>query len=65
MSRIKIELKDYSYTCGDGCCDMYGTVTTVNGERLECENSDTATIIQIILEYLGHEVEVIETEEYE
>ncbi|MEK6829081.1 MAG: hypothetical protein AABY15_03060 [Nanoarchaeota archaeon] len=38
--KVKIELNNYHHTCGDGCCDNYGTITTVNGVQLECHNED-------------------------
>ena len=65
MSKLKVELHDYSHTCGDGCCDIYGTITKVNDVQLELHNSDTATIIQQLLEHLGYEVEIIITDDYD
>ena len=56
--KIKIELKDYWYQCGDGCCDNYGTITKVDGEELECHNQDAGTIVKQILEHLGYDVEI-------
>ena len=61
MTKIKIELNEYNYTCGDGCCTTYGTVTKVNDVELECHNQDVGTIVRQILEHLGYEVELIET----
>jgi hypothetical protein len=58
MKNIKRNLNEYSYKCGDGCCDLYGTEVTVNGELLECTNSDTATIVENILVHLGYTVKV-------
>ncbi len=62
---LKIELHEYSYTCGDGCCYNYGTITTINGEELSCHNTDTATILKQILEHLGYKVEIDETYKYD
>ena len=59
--KIKVELHEYNYKCGDGCCDHYGTVTKVNGIELPCHNQDAPTIVKQILEHLGYEVEVVET----
>ena len=57
-----IELREYQFKCGDGCCDNYGTDVYVNGVELELKNQDTTTIIKQVLEHLGHEnVRVIET----
>ena len=58
MEKLKIELIDYSYTCGDGCCTNYGTVTKVNGEELELHNQDASTVLRQVLEHLGYEVEI-------
>lgn len=63
--KIKIELQEYSYNCGDGCCTNYGTITKVNGVDLDLHNQDTATIVRQILEHLGYEVEIEQTHEYE
>ena len=54
--KIKIELIDYSYTCCDGCCTDYGTITKVNGVELELHNQDTATILRQVLEHLGYDI---------
>lgn len=60
--KLKIELDHYWHPCQDGCCDIYGTTTTVNGKELLYNNQDTATIVQQVLEHLGYDVEVIEKE---
>ena len=59
--RVKIELQEYGYHCGDMCCYNYGTITKVNGEELDYHNQDAGTIVKGILEKLGYEVELIET----
>ena len=59
--KLTIILDEYDYKCSDGCCDHYGTVTTINGEELSCHNQDTATILSQVLEYLGYEVDIKET----
>ena len=59
--KIKIELDEWMYECGDGCCTNYGTTTKVNGVEMELQNQDTATIVEQILQHLGYEVEIIET----
>jgi hypothetical protein len=56
--KLNIDLNEYSYKCGDGCCDNYGTITTINGVELECENQDAGTIVKQILEHLGYDVTV-------
>ena len=61
--KLLIELNDYSYHCGDGCCLNYGTITKVNGVELELNNTDTATIVTQILTHLGYEVEIKKMED--
>lgn len=56
---LKIKLIDYEYSCGDGCCYDYGTITTVNDVELPCHNQDAGTILEQVLEHLGYEVEII------
>ena len=63
--KIEIKLKEYSYSCGDGCCLNYGTITTVNGNELDLHNSDTGAIVKQILEHLGYEVEINEDWDFE
>lgn len=60
MTKIKIELNQYHNNCADGCCTSYGTITKVNGQELECHNTDAPTIVKQILEHLGYEVEMID-----
>lgn len=57
-SVLKINLTEYGYSCGDGCCYNYGTITTVNGVELPCHNQDVGTILQQVLEHLGYKVEI-------
>ena len=59
--KVKIELDEYCYNCGDGCCTNYGTTTTVNGKELDLHNQDVGTILKGVLEELGYSVEIIET----
>lgn len=57
-SVLNINLTDYGYSCGDGCCYNYGTVTKVNGVELPCHNQDVGTILSQVLEHLGYKVEI-------
>lgn len=57
--KIKIELNEYYYNCGDNCCTNYGTITKVNDIELDCHNQDAGTITKQILEHLGYDVEII------
>jgi len=56
--KLKIEIEQWSHSCGDGCCLTYGTTTTVNGVEMPLDNEDTGTIVEMILQHLGYEVEV-------
>lgn len=63
MKKVIIELKDWDYHCGDGCCSEYGTQIIVNGE--DCENShaggDVEKSIEFLLTKLGIEFEIKQT----
>lgn len=39
MQEINIELRDWDYTCGDGCCYDYGTELLIDGETIDDETS--------------------------
>lgn len=62
---LKIELHEYGYSCGDGCCYNYGTITTINGVELPCHNQDAETILRQVLEHLGYKVEIISSDDIE
>ncbi len=55
---IRITLEDYHHTCGDGCCDLYGTNLTVNGEELYSDGSTNYGALLAVLQHLGYEVEI-------
>ena len=61
--KVKITLKESWYKCLDDCCYNYGIITTVNGDELPFQNTDTETIVKGILEKLGYEVEIESTYE--
>lgn len=61
MKKVHIKFSEYHYKCGDGCCDIFGTKTEVNGVEMDSHNMDTETILKNILEHLGYEV-IIEGE---
>lgn len=62
---INIELCEYSYSCGDGCCFNYGTITKVNGIPLPLHNQDAPTIVEQILSHMGYKVRVSSIEEHD
>lgn len=57
-SVLNINLHEYGYSCGDGCCYNYGTITTLNKTELPCHNQDAGTILRQVLEHLGYCVEI-------
>lgn len=62
---LKINLKEYGYSCGDKCCYNYGTITTVNGIELPLHNQDAQTILEQVLLHLGYKVEIEYTDDIE
>lgn len=61
---IKIEVKEWSYTCGDGCCDTYGMDVYVDGVQVnEFDVSEKEALLMAVLKHLGIEAEIVS--EYE
>jgi len=59
MEKLNIELKNWHYQCGDGCCDLYGTDIYLNGEKLDEQNADDSrNALKAVLEKLGYEVDL-------
>jgi len=56
-----IKLKDWDYTCGDGCCYEYGIEIEMDGELCDNEYSgDSVTgSLEFVLTKLGIEFEII------
>jgi hypothetical protein len=59
---IVITLDDYCYNCSDGCCTNYGTLVKVNGVEMHFHNQDVKTILEQVLEHLGYDVEITQTD---
>lgn len=59
--KLIINLNEYDYKCGDGCCDHYGVITMLNGIELPCHNIDAYTILKQVLEQLGYDVEITQS----
>lgn len=59
---VRIKIKDWDYTCGDGCCYTYGTEIYFNDKL--CDNShaggDVVQALNFVLSELGVEFEIIE-----
>ena len=51
--KLKITLKEWDYTCGDGCCTNYGTQILIDGK--EVEHYDEEVVVNA---YVGCDVEV-------
>jgi hypothetical protein len=52
---LLIELEEWNHTCGDGCCDIYGTNIYVNGEQIEDEDgTNPHQLLTAILNKLGY-----------
>lgn len=39
MQEIDIKLRDWDYTCGDGCCTDWGVELLINGDVVDDETS--------------------------
>lgn len=65
---LEIELEDWDYTCGDGCCYLYGTRIIMNGEEVphplgELEDnsyigSEVELALEAVLKKLGYNVKI-------
>lgn len=65
--KLKITFKDWTYTCGDGCCTTFGTKLLLNDEELKHPNpeildnsyigDDVKTALEAVLKKLGYEIE--------
>lgn len=60
----EIIFKPYHHSCGDGCCDTYGTIVYVNGFDLNCDGESAEDVISNLMEFLNIENVVI-NHEYE
>lgn len=59
MKTLKITLKDWEYTCGDGCCFDYGQDIYLDGEKLnEKHAEDSENALRAVLEKLGYKIEI-------
>ncbi len=57
--KLSIKTQNWSHTCGDGCCDTWGTDVFINGNKVtQGDYSDTTEIIKEVLEHLGYEIEI-------
>jgi hypothetical protein len=57
---IKIEIKEWSRTCGDGCCYTYGTDVFMDGVQVnESDVSEKEELLIAVLKHLGIEAEIV------
>lgn len=67
MTKLKIKLEGWDYTCSDGCCTDYGTKLYLNDKLLEHPDpeqwnnnyvgDDVEMSLRAVLKELGYEVE--------
>ena len=58
--KLTIRLDEYHYTCGDGCCDNYGTTVFLNEEEV-IDSESTEQILEAILSKIGYQVSIEHT----
>jgi len=57
--KLKIELKSWEHTCGDGCCYSDGMDIFLNGEELgEQHAEDSENALTAVLTKLGYDFEI-------
>ena len=56
---FKVEWREWHNKCADGCCDEYGIEVFVDGRSIGSKQfGDTGDAIEMLMEHLGHSVEV-------
>ncbi len=59
MKKLIIKSKGWNHTCGDGCCDTWGTDVFVNGKKItQGDYDDINLILSDVLQSLGYEIEI-------
>jgi hypothetical protein len=61
----KIVIRDWSYTCGDGCCYDYGREIIVNdGDPISCDSLDVEELKEILTALnIEYEIEYVDDTE--
>ena len=54
----KIHVEDWHHTCGDGCCDEWGTAVYVDGKAVELSYGVDVDDIESILKAVGVDYEI-------
>jgi len=58
----KVEIREWSHTCGDGCCHTYGTELYVDGNLVtDNDVSNPSRLAEELLKHFGIEAEVTHT----
>lgn len=61
---MKIELKNVSWECSEGCCYFEKTEVYIDGVKIgESDLANTKEILEIVLSSIGLNHEIIETYE--
>lgn len=50
---MKVELEDYAYECGDGCCTEYGTILYINDEVYREFWDDISALEHVLTEFFN------------
>lgn len=61
--KINVEFKSWHWSCGDGCCDDYGTSLIIDGYLVDDNFDDSIESIEKLLNFLGYAPEIILTSE--
>lgn len=56
--KVIIEIEDWEYECGDGCCYDWGTILRVNGSQLIDRFDGNVYVIEGILQMLDIDYEI-------
>jgi hypothetical protein len=49
----EILFRPYHYTCGDGCCDDYGTKVYVNGFQVAADADNSESVAMALMAFLN------------
>ena len=64
LNNMKIELKNVSWECSDGCCYFEKTEVLKDGVKIgESDLANPKEILEIVLSSIGLKHEIIETHE--
>ena len=55
---VKLHAEDWHWTCGDGCCDDWGTDIFIDGKKLDLGHSVGVEDVENVLKAVGAEYEL-------